>query len=178
MIFGIQYCRHGSTIGRTVPTRGSTFAGNFFVLMVPPVLCSFTEPEIPARRVASEAPRVKPSGHGTGARRVADESVAKCSRPETRYIWWVTFRQRVSAGRYGGRLDGILSCGPRTVRPTAKRVQAHRARARMGQRRLTVRVSDRTVRHLISTGYLSLESREAAAYVAFALEAWISDNCP
>jgi hypothetical protein len=48
----------------------------------------------------------------------------------------------------------------------------------MGQRCLTVRVSDRTVRHLISTGYLSLESREAAAYVAFALEAWISDNCP
>jgi hypothetical protein len=35
---------------------------------------------------------------------------------------------------------------------------------------------DRTVRHLISTGYLSLESSEAAAYVAFALEAWISDN--
>ena len=22
-------------------------------------------------------------------------------RPETRYIWWVIFRQRVSAGRYG-----------------------------------------------------------------------------
>jgi hypothetical protein len=58
----------------------------------------------------------------------------------------------------------------------AKRVQAHRARARMGLRCLTVRVSDRTVHHLISTGYLALESREAAAYVAFALEAWISDN--
>ena len=37
----------------------------------------------------------------------------------------------------------------------AKRVQAHRARARMGLRCLTVRVSDREVRHLISTGYLS-----------------------
>jgi hypothetical protein len=58
----------------------------------------------------------------------------------------------------------------------AKRLQAHRARARLGLRCLTVRVSDRTVRHLISTGYLALESREAAAYVAFALEAWISDN--
>ena len=58
----------------------------------------------------------------------------------------------------------------------AKRVQAHRARARMGLRCLTVRVGDRIVRHLISTGYLSLESREAAAVVAFALEAWISDN--
>jgi hypothetical protein len=46
----------------------------------------------------------------------------------------------------------------------------------LGLRCLTVRVSDRTVRHLISTGYLSLESSEAAAYVAFALEAWISDN--
>ncbi len=58
----------------------------------------------------------------------------------------------------------------------AKRVQAHRWRRRLGLRCLTVRVSDRTVRHLISTGYLSLESSEAAAYVAFALEAWISDN--
>jgi hypothetical protein len=59
---------------------------------------------------------------------------------------------------------------------TAKRVQAHRARARMGLRCLTVRVSDRIVRHLISTGYVSLESREAAAAVACALEAWIYDN--
>jgi len=42
----------------------------------------------------------------------------------------------------------------------AKRVQAHRARARMGLRCLTVRVSDREVRHLIRTGYLSLESSE------------------
>jgi hypothetical protein len=57
----------------------------------------------------------------------------------------------------------------------AKRVQAHRWRRRMGLRCLTVRVSDRTVRHLISTGYLSLESSEAAAYIGFALEAWISD---
>jgi hypothetical protein len=60
----------------------------------------------------------------------------------------------------------------------AKRAQAHRARARMGLRCLTVRVSDRTVRHLISTGYLSLESRETAAAVAIALEAWIYDNVP
>jgi len=44
----------------------------------------------------------------------------------------------------------------------AKRVQAHRARARMGLRCLTVRVSDRIVRHLTSTGYLSLESREVS----------------
>ena len=42
----------------------------------------------------------------------------------------------------------------------AKRVQAHRWRRRLGLRCLTVRVSDRTVRHLISTGYLSLESSE------------------
>ena len=46
----------------------------------------------------------------------------------------------------------------------------------MGLRCLTVRVSDRLVRHLISTGYLSMESSESAAYVAFALEAWIADN--
>jgi hypothetical protein len=58
----------------------------------------------------------------------------------------------------------------------AKRVQAHRARARMGLRCLTVRVSDRIVRHLISTGYLSMESSESGAYVAFALEGWIADN--
>ena len=58
----------------------------------------------------------------------------------------------------------------------ATRVRAHRARARMGLRCLTVRVSDREVRHLISTGYLALESREAAAAVAIALEAWIADN--
>ena len=60
----------------------------------------------------------------------------------------------------------------------AKRVQAHRARARMGLRCLTVRVNNRTVRHLISTGYLSLESRETLAAVAIALEAWIRDNVP
>jgi hypothetical protein len=59
---------------------------------------------------------------------------------------------------------------------TAKRVQAHRARARMGLRCLTVRVGDPTVRHLISIGYLSLESRETPAAVAIALEAWIYDN--
>ncbi len=47
----------------------------------------------------------------------------------------------------------------------------------MGLRCLTVRVSDRTVRRLISTGYLALESSEAAAAaVAIALEAWIADN--
>jgi hypothetical protein len=61
---------------------------------------------------------------------------------------------------------------------TTKRVQAHRARARMGLRCLTVRVSDRIVRHLISTGYLSLESCESAPMVAIALEAWIYDNFP
>jgi hypothetical protein len=32
----------------------------------------------------------------------------------------------------------------------------------MGLRCLTVRVNDRTVRHLISTGYLALESSKAA----------------
>jgi hypothetical protein len=37
----------------------------------------------------------------------------------------------------------------------AKRVQAHRARARMGLRCLSVRVSKDQVRHLISNGYLS-----------------------
>jgi hypothetical protein len=60
----------------------------------------------------------------------------------------------------------------------AKRVQAHRARARLGLRCLTVRVSDRIVRHLISTGYLSLESGEDAAAVAIALEAWIATMSP
>jgi hypothetical protein len=45
-----------------------------------------------------------------------------------------------------------------------------------GEKYLTVRVSDRIVRHLISTGYLSLESTKATAYVAFALETWIRDN--
>ena len=58
----------------------------------------------------------------------------------------------------------------------AKRVQAHRWRRRLGLRCLTVRVNDRTVRHLITTGYLSLESRDVAASVAIALEAWISDS--
>ncbi len=58
----------------------------------------------------------------------------------------------------------------------AKRLPAHRARARMGLRCLTIRVSDRQVRHLISTGYLSLESSYSAAAVAIALEALIGDN--
>ena len=57
-------------------------------------------------------------------------------------------------------------------------MQAHRARARLGVRCLTVRVNDRTVRHLISTGYLSLESSGATPAVAIALEAWIYDNVP
>jgi hypothetical protein len=47
----------------------------------------------------------------------------------------------------------------------AKRVQAHRWRRRLGLRCLTVRVSDRTLRHLIRTGYLSMENRESALYV-------------
>jgi hypothetical protein len=60
----------------------------------------------------------------------------------------------------------------------AKRVQAHRWRKRLGFRWLTVRLSDREVRHLISTGYLSLKSSEKAASIAIALEAWIYDNLP
>jgi hypothetical protein len=60
----------------------------------------------------------------------------------------------------------------------AKRLQEHRWRKRMGLRCLTVRVNDQTVRHLISTGYLALESREVKAAVAIALEAWIYDNLP
>jgi hypothetical protein len=60
----------------------------------------------------------------------------------------------------------------------AERVRAHRARARLGFRCLTVRVSNREVRHLISSGYLALESREVKAAVAIALEAWIYDNLP
>ena len=55
-------------------------------------------------------------------------------------------------------------------------MQAHRWRRRLGLRCLTVRVNDRTVGHLISTGYLSLESRDVPASVAIALEAWIYDN--
>jgi hypothetical protein len=43
---------------------------------------------------------------------------------------------------------------------------------------LTLRVNGRTVRHLISTGHLALESSESVAYVACALEAWIYDNLP
>jgi hypothetical protein len=58
----------------------------------------------------------------------------------------------------------------------AKRAQAHRARARMGLRCLTVRVSDDQVRRLISSGYLALESSETAAAVAIALEACFADN--
>jgi hypothetical protein len=60
----------------------------------------------------------------------------------------------------------------------ATRVQAHRWRRRLGLRCLTVRVSDRTVRHLISTGYLSLESIEATPAVAIALEVWIYNTIP
>jgi hypothetical protein len=48
----------------------------------------------------------------------------------------------------------------------------------MGLRCLTVRVNDRTVRHLISSGYLALESSEVKAAVAIALEAWIYDSLP
>ena len=54
------------------------------------------------------------------------------------------------------------------------RITAHGPR--MGLRCLTVRVNERTVRHLISTGYLSLERRGNPAAVAIALEAWIYDN--
>jgi hypothetical protein len=54
----------------------------------------------------------------------------------------------------------------------AKRAQAHRWRKRLGLRCLTVRVSDRTL--LPSDQHL--ESSEAAARIAIALEAWIHDN--
>jgi hypothetical protein len=37
-------------------------------------------------------------------------------------------------------------------------------------------VNDLTVRHPISTGYLSLESSGTTLAVTIALEAWISDN--
>jgi hypothetical protein len=55
-------------------------------------------------------------------------------------------------------------------------VQAHRRRKRLGLRCLTVRFNDRVVRHLISIGYLSLESKEDATAIAVNLEAWIYDN--
>jgi hypothetical protein len=58
----------------------------------------------------------------------------------------------------------------------AKRLQTHRWRKRMGLRCLTVRVNESIVRHLISTGYLSLERSGATPAVAIALEAWIYDN--
>jgi hypothetical protein len=58
----------------------------------------------------------------------------------------------------------------------AKRVQAHRWRKLLGLRSPKVRVNERTVVHLISTGYLSQESKESATHVAFALEAWIRNN--
>jgi hypothetical protein len=60
----------------------------------------------------------------------------------------------------------------------AKRFQAHRARARMGLRCLTVRVSDDQVRRLISTGYLSLERRDEVTAVAIALEAGFRTTSP
>jgi hypothetical protein len=41
-----------------------------------------------------------------------------------------------------------------------------------------LRVSDRVVRHLVSTGYLSPKSKEDAVAIAITLEAWISDNVP
>ena len=82
-----------------------------------------------------------------------------------------------SATTDGNALPNRDPPGVTRIKPTAaKRVQAHRWRRRLGLRCLTVRVSDRIVRHLISTGYLALESGQSAAYVAFALEAWISDN--
>jgi hypothetical protein len=55
-------------------------------------------------------------------------------------------------------------------------VQAHRWRKRLGLRCLTVRVNDRVVRHLIGTGYFSLESKEDTTAIAINLEAWIYDN--
>jgi hypothetical protein len=60
----------------------------------------------------------------------------------------------------------------------AERLQAHWRRKRMGLRCLTVRVNESIVRHLISTGYLSLENSGATPAVAIALEAWIYDNLP
>jgi hypothetical protein len=84
------------------------------------------------------------------------------------------------AGTTGG--NALPKDNPRDVTSFkaagAKRLEAHRRRKRMGLRCLTVRVNDRTVRHLISTGYLSLESSGATPAVAIALEAWIYDNLP
>jgi hypothetical protein len=82
-----------------------------------------------------------------------------------------------SATTDGNALPNRDPCDVARIKPTAaKRMRAHRWRKRLGLRCLTVRVDDRIVRHLIATGYLSLESRDVAASVAFALEAWISDS--
>jgi hypothetical protein len=72
--------------------------------------------------------------------------------------------------------DDFIRCYARSA--AAKRVQAHRWRRHLGLRCLTVRVSDRIVRHLISTGYLSLESRKAAAAVACALAPEVQRAAP
>jgi hypothetical protein len=84
------------------------------------------------------------------------------------------------AGATGGNAlpkDDLLDV-TRFKAAAAKRVQAHRWRRRLGLRCMTVRASDREVRHLISRGYLSLESCDVTAAVAIALEAWIHDNLP
>jgi hypothetical protein len=86
--------------------------------------------------------------------------------------------QTRDAGATGGNAlpEGNPANVTRFRSAAAKRLHAHRWRKRMGLRCLTVRVNDRTVRHLISTGYLSLESSGAKPAVACALEAWIYDN--
>ena len=102
-------------------------------------------------------------------------------------IDWAAFGQGEPWARRLQIRDAGTTCGnalPKDDPPdvtrfrsaAAKRTQAHRSRARMGLRCLTVRVSDSDVRRLISNGYLSLERSDVAAAVAIALEAWIADN--
>jgi hypothetical protein len=95
---------------------------------------------------------------------------------------WTKFLESAQAEliQIAHRLHGrvvVEVFGKDTPHLTAREVECLRWVALgKGLRCLTVRVGDRTVRHLISTGYLSLESRDVAASVAFALEAWISDS--
>jgi hypothetical protein len=98
--------------------------------------------------------------------------------PLARVALWTPGIQMRNAGATGG--NALPKDDPTDVTrckvAAAKRLQAHRRWKRMGLRCLTVRVNESIVRHLISSGYLSLENREVKAAVAIALEAWISDN--
>jgi hypothetical protein len=119
---------------------GGSLLGN---ALPPLVTASLIEVVRPMARPDQTQPSRSPRPHAHDGHGCLAQVPLGGRRLETRYICWVIFRQRVAAGRSG--VPHLKSLGS-WLAVTKRHVQAHRARARLGFRCLTVRVGDRHVR--------------------------------